>query len=461
MNAKKPREQRAPKAGPINLVQGYKDRLPADAQTWEHIQLLVERLRVDFGYTPVATPIIEEARLYAPTKAGVIIPQEQLITFEDRDGTLLALRPENTLALARAYREHGYSNLPQPIKLFYQGPQFRYVPRYGSGSYRQFMQFGFEIFGDPQPVVDAQMIGALFFFFQELSLDARLHINSIGHPECRTQYEKTLLEYFRTRKSELCDACKVELANKQPLALMTCAMPHCQEMLVQVPQIVDSLCDPDREHFVRVLEHLDEVEVSYELDPLLFRSSVTHNKTVVEFRAPLPDGTQLALAAGGRHDQLVAVAGGEPTPAFGLAGGYERIVVALRGQGRMTPLPQPPDVFLAQLGDAARRKSLQLFLKLRTEGIRVSESLSRDGIKGQLENAAQRRAKFALILGQKEIMDGTILLRDMENGIQEVLDFQKVIPELKKRLAKAIPASVTIVPPELLQKSPPAPQTPS
>lgn len=444
MNGKKGKEGKQLKLGPAMLLSGYKDRLPSEAPYYARLDDLLASMAADYGFVRVETPVVEDARLYVGQKNIALFPADELITWALADGSTLALRPHHSFSLARAYREHGYANLSQPMKLFAQGPQFRNVAHAGGGTYRQFHLATFHVFGDEQPVLDAQMIAALYFVTHELGLDVRLHLNSMGHQECRSAYEKLLLDYFRARRASLCEACKERVTSRQALALLTCPEPTCQDMQGEAPQIVDHLCEADREHFVHVLEHLDAVDVSYLLDPRLVRNPTLANRTVARIDAPLSGREPITLATAGRLDQLVAATGGASTPVFGLGLGLERTVLAMREQGIPAPTLPPPDIFLAQLGEAARRKSLKLFLQLRTEGVRVAESLSKEGIKGQLEYATQLRAKFALILGQKEIMDGTILIRDMENGIQEILDFQKVIPEVKKRLAKAVPASIPV-----------------
>ncbi len=443
---KKPREMKNGKTGPLTLLSGFKDRLPSDLALWDHLSTSVERLGRSYGFLRIETPAVEDARLYAALDDPLAFPESERYSFVDAEEVTVMLRPETTLGMARAYREHGFATLPMPLRIFSQGPAFRFVPKPGAGTYRQFSQFNFLVFGDMQAVVDAQIIAALYFLFRDLQLDVHVRLNSIGHAECRVQYERLLADYYRTRRGALCDACKEKLTNKQYLQLFTCRVPECQTLMQEAPPIVDHLCDADRQHFVQVLEHLDEVDVSYELDPRLFRSSKQYNRTVVAFSIARNDGRDpLTLASGGRQDQIVSLVGGEPTPVFGIAGSLERLLMACKEQQIAPPAAEQPDVFLAQLGDAARRKSLRLFLEMRNHGIQVAESLSKEGIKGQLEMATRLKAKFALILGQKEIMDGTALIRDMENGIQEVVDFQKVIPELKKRLEKSKPSNV--VPP--------------
>lgn len=440
VQAKKPQGSRPSRGAPASHVHGYKDRLPAETPYLDRLFEASQRLAQDYGFLRIDTPLLEDARLYAPFKHGPL-SAEHLFALQDREENNLVLRPEHVLPFARAYREHNFGILSQPVKLYTIGPYLRWEHKIGSGTYRQFWQFAFSVFGDPQPIVDAQSITALYFLFQELGVEPRLRLNSLGHPQCRAAYEHQLTEFLRTRRSALCDESKAQLA-RQPLLVLRCAVPACQEATQEAPQLVDHLCGDDREHFARVLEHLDEVEVTYFLEPRLLRDTTLYNRTIAEF-VVAPEGKMpYAVAAGGRHDQAVPLVGGDAVAGFGMSLGFDRMLTAMRDCNLAPPAPSGPDVYIAQLGEAARRKSLQLFLQLRHEGIRVAESLSKDSIKAQLEHATHLHAQYALILGQKEIMDGTILIRDMENGIQEVSAFEKVIPEVKKRLAKSVAASL-------------------
>ncbi len=444
---KKTSPVRSTRSAVTTVAAGFRDRLPGDASYWQAVSSKIQLLVEDYGFQNIDTPLVEDAKLYSVLK-GTDFVVDQLIAIQDPQERSLVLRPESLLAMARAYREHSFGNLPQPLKLSFLSPQFRAEPKVGSGSLWQFTQFGCVVFGDPHPIVDAQLIAAYYFLFRELHLDIRLHVNSLGHDVCRDTYQALLLDYFRAQRNALCDQCKEKLSAKQPLLLFSCQQAGCQDIIQSAPQIVDHLCDTDREHFVKALEHLDEVDVEYMLDPRLIANTALYNRTVVKFIITPSDREPYSLAVGGHVDQLHNLVGGTVTPGFSMIAGLERIVLAMKENNVQLPPPPAPDVFIAQLGDAARRKSFQLFLKLRSEGIRASESLSKAGIKEQLENATRLKAKFALILGQEEIIDGTILIRDMENGIQEVNSFDKVIPEVKRRLAKIAPSTfVTTIPP--------------
>lgn len=429
MNKEKRQREGKQPAGPAELLPGMKDRLPGVAASWEAALAALERVATDDGFVRIETPVLESTSLFAPFGESM---QEMIETFSDAEGQQISFRPDLTLGLARAYREHNLG-AQQPFKCFAVGPVLR-RERPSAGRLRTFTQVSFEVFGDGHPIVEAQLIASLMFAFQELGLAFEVHVNSMGHEECRKKYERALMDFFRPRRGELCPSC-IEDVGESPIRVLQCAVPGCQTAAHDAPQIIDHLCDDDRQHFAQVLEYLDDVDVTYLLDPRLFREKDFYNRTIVEF-FPTHTGTHLALAGGGRYDTLLARIGGQPTPAFGIACGMERIVLALQEQSVPLPKPAPPDVFLAQIGDEARTVALKLLFQLRSAGIKTAESLVSMAMKTQLEMATKLGVQYSLIIGKKEILDGTILIRDMENGIQEIAVFEKIIPEMKKRLKK-------------------------
>jgi histidyl-tRNA synthetase len=331
-------------------------------------------------------------------------------------------------------------NLPQPVKFYYWGPMFR-RERPQSGRQRQFHQFGFEVLGDVNPVIDAQVIAITNNFFQQIGLDQiSIQVNSIGCPECRKVYIQELINYYKSKKKLLCEDCKKRLA-KNPLRLLDCKNPTCQAAKIDAPQIIDWLDDECKSHFMKVVGYLDELNISYKLNSQLVRGLDYYTRTVFEvWPKEIKDNAQSALCGGGRYDGLVELLGGRPTPAAGVAFGIERIISQLRQKEIEVPTEDQADIFLAQIGDQAKVKALLLFEQLRKENIRVAESFSKDSLKAQLELSNKLKVKYALILGQKEVMDGTILIRDMESGVQEVIDFNKTVAELKKKLTNHVKA---------------------
>lgn len=449
MNSKPPQQTAAPPVEPsaeeksapkgIQLLRGMKDILPEDAPYWDQVTDTVRSIAAAYGFQRIETPVLEETNLFIRSVGKETdIVEKEMFSFADQSGDNVSLRPENTAGVARAYLEHGMVSLPQPVKLFYLGPFFRHN-RPQAGRYRQFFQIGFEVIGEAHPIIDAQLILLAYALYRDLDLSISLQVNSVGHPDCRREYEKALVDFYRTRKNELCEDCKRRL-QRNPLRLLDCKVEHCRELAADAPQIVDYLCDADRQHFMQLLEYLDSLELPYTLNPRIVRGLDYYSRTAFEIWPQEGEpGSQQELGGGGRYDYLIETLGGRPTPAAGFACGIERTVLLLKERQQAPPSPKQLDVFIAQLGDQARKKCLKLFEELRREGFSVGESLSKSGIKQQLEIANRRRARYAMILGQKELVDGTILLRDMENGIQEVVDFQKTALELRKRLERQKP----------------------
>jgi histidyl-tRNA synthetase len=398
------------------------------------------------------------------------VVSKEMYSFVDKGGDKVALRPEATPGLVRAYIEHGLFNLPQPVKMFWFGPCFRH-DKPQSGRFRQFTQFDLEMYGEEGPVADAQLILVAYNFFSELQINVQIQVNSIGCRDCRATYIKKLIEFYKERgkRSKLCADCKKRFL-KNPLRLLDCKEKDCQAIREDAPQIVDFLCDDCREHFIKVLEYLDDLEVPYSLNPLLVRGLDYYNRTVFEIVSVYEERTKeeedqevaeaveqededkaeiteterrqeiaarkkpLSLGGGGRYDGLVEFMGGRETPACGFGIGIERVIMKIREKN--IPLKAEADniIFVAQLGDLAKRKIFTLFEEMRRSGYTVRQAFTKNSLKSQLEEANLLGAKYCLILGQKELMDETILIRDMESGTQEIVDYKKIYPEIDKRL---------------------------
>ncbi|MFA5107825.1 MAG: histidine--tRNA ligase [Patescibacteria group bacterium] len=420
-----------------HLIRGMKDILPTEMVYWEHVRKTVFALGQIYGYQYIETPILEEQSLFVRSIGEATdIVEKEMYAFTDQGGDQVVLRPENTAPIVRAFLEHGMVSWPQPVKLFYYGSMFR-RERPQAGRYREFHQFGFEALGDGQAVIDAQIMLVAYNFFKMLGLDVSLQVNSLGNLASRNRYKRELTEYLKPRRNQLCDDCKKRLV-KNPLRVLDCKNPTCVELSLDAPQIIDFLDEEDHKHFTQVLEYLDALEIPYTLNSRIIRGLDYYSRTTFEiWPSEEASGGQNALGGGGRYDGLAELLGGRPTPAVGFAVGIERVINLIKERNVFVKGQEPPDVFVAQLGDLSRRKALKLFEMLRREGIVAGESFSKDGIKPQLEIANRLNIKIALILGQKEIIDGTILMRDMESGTQEVINFEKIVPELKRRLMKA------------------------
>ena len=428
--AKKPEEEQ------LRLLRGMKDILPRDQAYWDYIRKTVSDLAQDYCFRFIDTPILEKTSLFTRSVGEETdIVAKEMFSFVDRGGENVSLRPENTASVARAYIEHGMVSCPQPVKLYYFGPFFRH-DRPQAGRYRQFYQFGFESLGGDSPIIDAQMIVMVKSLYEQIGLETEIQVNSVGCPSCRPEYEKLLVDYFKSKRRFLCEDCKKRLL-KNPLRLLDCKNQDCQEIAGEAPQSVDHLDEECRDHFVKVLEYLDGAEMSYNLNPCLVRGLDYYTRTAFEVWAPGKGGHQNALGGGGRYDNLINQLGGRPTPACGFAGGVERLIMVLKENDVQIPKQKPIEVYLAQLGESARKKALKLYEELRRAGIKISGGFSEDGLRPQLSEASKLGVAYTLILGQKEILDNTILIRDMENGSQEVADYKKIVEEVRKRLDKS------------------------
>ncbi|MBI2098894.1 histidine--tRNA ligase [Candidatus Uhrbacteria bacterium] len=431
----------APKAEPKKtsgpqLLRGMKDILPAEQRYWDFIRERSAKLAGAYSFERIDTPVLEETKLFTRAVGKYTdIVEKEMFTFLDAGEESVTLRPEGTAPVVRAYINHGMLNLPQPVKLWYLGPMFRYG-RPQSGSYRQFHQWGLEILGEAKPAADAELIFLAYTLCKELGLRVVVHINSLGHPGCREQYKNELVDYYKTKRSQICDDCKRRLL-RNPLRVLDCKEEKCQPVKQGAPQMVDKLCDEDRNHFMKVLEFLDEIDLPYQLNPYLVRGLDYNTRTVFEIFAQNSDESisSSALGGGGRYDDLAELMGGRPTPGVGFALGIERLILALKEQNVNVPDPQPPFVYLAQLGDHAKRKALTLFEEIRAAGIPATVNFAKDSLKTQMELSAKLNVRYTIILGQKEVLDGTVILRDMDSGVQEVVDRKKIVDALKKKRA--------------------------
>jgi histidyl-tRNA synthetase len=420
--------------GTPQTLRGMRDILPAEQKFWRRLVKAAESLAMAYGFERIETPILESTSLFVRSVGNQTdVVEKELFSFIDRGGDNVSLRPEGTASVVRAYINHGMFNLPQPVKVFYIGSMFRYE-RPQQGRYREHHQFGVEVFGDENPILDAEVALLAYLFYKEIGIKSVVHINSLGCNECRLVYRESLLNYYRPKRTQLCEDFKRRMT-KNPLRLLDCKEESCISLKEGAPQLVDSLDEACKEHLMRVLEYLDDLQVPYVLNPHLVRGFDYYTRTVFELM-PEEGDSKSALCGGGRYDNLVEQLGGRPTPACGFGVGLERAILQMKAQGLEPVDDSKPDVFVAQLGDSARRKAFMLFEELRNAGIKISGNFTKSSLKGQLEIANRVGAKYTVILGQQEVIDETILVRDMESGMQEIVDYKKAANELKKKILK-------------------------
>ena len=422
----------------LQTLTGMHDILPEDQMYFKKIQKSVESITNYYNFQRIDTPILEDAELFSKgTGASTDIVQKEMYAFRTKGGDLVALRPEFTPGIARSYTEHGMHNLPQPVKLWTSGPCFRYE-RPQAGRYRQLLQFSLEVLGEKNPSIDGQIIQMSYDILKDLSFkNIMIEINSIGDSECRPYFKKIIATYFKSRKSSLCADCQRRL-KENPLRILDCKDEKCQQVKSGAPQIIDHLCESCHAHFKQVLEFLDELELPYSLNPYLVRGLDYYTKTVFEIVEKSETGlSQGSLIGGGRYDGLVKSLGGRDTPACGAAGGIDRIMNLMKlREVKVEKKQDSPQIFLAQLGQFAKRKSLKLFEDFRAAKIPVAESFSKDSLKSQLSTASKMGIKWVLIFGQKEALEDFITLKDMDTGVQKEIKLNKVVAEMKAKVKK-------------------------
>jgi len=413
---------------------GMHDILPSEQPWWEKLKKVSQEVANFYNFLRIDTPILEDAEIFE-RGIGITtdIVEKQMFNLRTKGGDRLVLRPENTPAIVRAYLEHGLSRLPQPLKLYYFGPFFRYEhPQFGR--YRQFHQIGFEILGgEEDPIYDSQIILVSLRLIEELKIkNSIIQLNSLGCKNCRQIYRRKLQDYYRKLSRKICKDCRRRLS-LNPLRLLDCKNEKCELIKSRAPTMLDYLCPACRNHFREVLEYLDELSLPYTLNPYLVRGLDYYNRTVFEITT---EGYNISLAGGGRYDYLGEMLGGRKNvlPATGSSLGAERLIEIMKARD-IGGLPKiKARAFLVQIGKPAKKRALGLIEDFRRAGVKVIESLGRESLNSQLKIVDREEVEIALILGQREVFEENIIIRDMKSGVQETVPLLKVVEEVRKRL---------------------------
>ena len=438
----------------LQTPKGTRDILPDQIPFWELIESKAREVGAYYGFKPIRTPHIEKAEIFTATLGETSdVVEKQMYVFRTRGGDALALRPEGTTSIMRSFAEHGMQSWPQPVMLMYSGSFFRHEnPQ--RGRFREFGQIGFEIIGEEGAIADATIIRVVSLIVSELNIGTvNLHINTLGDKICRPNYRKELINYYRRKINYLCKDCKRRLKSN-PLRLLDCKEEKCAELKKDAPQMIEYVCEDCKKHFREVLEYLDKLGVSYYLNPHLVRGLDYYSRTVFELlleppavkreeakteeetKESIAPNPGLAVTAGGRYDYLSEMLGGKKYSGVGAAMGSDRLVDELAKMRPEIAKASAPKIFLVQLGPLAKQQSLVMLEEFRNMRLSVSSSLAKDSLKAQLRLADVAGAQFALILGQKEAIDGTIIIRDMRSGVQETVQQAKIAEHLKKMKKK-------------------------
>ena len=414
----------------IKAVRGFKDILPGESEKWAYLENLARKFFLSYGFREIRLPILEKTELFARSLGEATdIVEKEMYTFIDRQKESLTLRPEATAGICRAVIENGLYAQGKILKLFTIGPMFRHE-RPQRGRLRQFHQLNAEVFGSNAPGTDAELIAlALDILDAGGARGLRLEINSLGCPVCRPAFRETLKKFLTGLREKLCEDCQRRV-ERNPLRVLDCKRQECQSLYVDAPKLEDFLCPACKEHYLSVLKDLETLNITYVKNPRLVRGLDYYVRTTFEIKAP-DLGAQDTVAAGGRYDGLVKALGGPDIPGVGFAIGLERFLLIAELPDDLSP---PLDLFVAALGEEARRLVLPLVRNLRRHGLMVDLDHEGRSLKAQLKQANRLRARFALIIGEKELQEGKVLLRDMTTGAQEPLAQAELESALLKRL---------------------------
>ena len=414
----------------LKRPRGTNDFLGDKVKLMTKLEETVRDVCKSFGINEIRTPMFEYTELFQRGVGETTdIVQKEMFTFEDRGGRSLTLKPEGTAGAARAFIENGLYSEAQPTKLFYVTPCFR-NERPQAGRYKQFHQFGVEMYGTYDASADAEVISLVYEIFQRLGLkNVRLKINSLGSNECRKKYNKVLKDYIGDRLEHLCDDCKSRF-EKNPLRVLDCKNKNCKEVLADAPAVLDILDEECAAHFEKLKASLEAMGIPYEVDNGIVRGLDYYTRTVFEFVSD-EIGAQGTICGGGRYDNLVEECGGSPMGAVGFAMGLERIMLVLEAQGLNEVDSNNPLIYIGSIGEKGALKAQEIGYDLRKAGIHAEYDTVVRSVKAQMKYADKIGAIYNVVLGDDEIANDKVRLKNMLNGEQREITLSAIEDELK------------------------------
>ncbi|MEO4052156.1 histidine--tRNA ligase [Solibacillus sp. CAU 1738] len=413
----------------FKVPRGTQDILPGQSEKWQQIEGVIRELCRVYRYQEIRTPMFESTELFQRGVGDTTdIVQKEMYTFEDRGGRSLTLRPEGTAAVVRSYVEHKMFGQPdQPVKLSYMGPMFRYE-RQQAGRYRQFVQFGVEAIGSADPAIDAEVMALAMDIYSTMGLkDLKLVINSLGDKETRNAHREALIQHFEPSIGEFCSDCQKRL-EKNPLRILDCKVDRDHPLMATAPALTDYLTDFSAEYFTKVKMYLDTLGIPYEVDPNLVRGLDYYNHTAFEIMSTASGfGAITTLCGGGRYNGLVEDIGGPDMPGIGFALSIERLLLALEAEGISLEVSNGLDIFVVAMGDEAKVKAVELLSSFRAKGISAEMDYIDRKMKAQMKAADRNGAKFVIVLGETEIAEAAVNVKEMESGNQEKVAFHNLV----------------------------------
>lgn len=394
---------------------GTNDILPEKSHIWQYIEKEILKICKEYNFKEIRTPVFEHTELFERGVGDTTdVVEKEMYTFEDKGGRSITLRPEGTASASRSYIENGLFNTPQPSKLFYNITCYRYEKNQ-AGRYREFHQFGAEVIGSGSASVDAELMSLAMLLYKRLGLkNLKLNINSIGCPKCRKEYNEKLRQYLEPEYDKLCDTCKSRF-EKNPMRILDCKSKVCKEIAKGAPILLDCICDECREHFNEVKSALSSMGIEYFIDPYIVRGLDYYTKTVFEIIADNKNSNS-TICGGGRYDGLVEQLGYSPTPASGFALGIERLILTMEEQGIKFPDEDKTDIFIGSFGENSKIFAQSLAFRLRDMGVKCEIDHLGRSVKAQMKFANKIGAKNAVIIGDNEINEKKVKIKNMETG---------------------------------------------
>lgn len=418
----------------INLPRGTQDLLPEQTQKWQYVEEQFKALCHTYNYKEIRTPIFEHTELFQRGVGDTTdIVQKEMYTFKDRGDRSLTLRPEGTASVVRAFVQHKmFGNPTQPTKLFYIGPMFRYE-RPQQGRMRQFVQFGVEALGSADPAIDAEVMALAMNLYQSLGLKSlKLVLNSLGDNESRANHREALVNHFEPHVNELCSDCQLRL-QKNPLRILDCKKDKDHPSMKTAPSILDHLNNYSKTYFEQVKDYLDQMGIEYVVDQNLVRGLDYYNHTAFEIMSNAEGfGSITTLSGGGRFNGLVEDLGGPETPGIGFALSVERLLMALEAESVTLPIDEALDCYFVALGEKAEKKAVELVYTLRNAGIQVDKDYQGKKFKAQFKAADRLKAKYVVILGDEELENNVVNVKEMATGKQEQVKIDEIDSTLKR-----------------------------
>lgn len=407
---------------------GMVDILPDESPKWRALENIIHEEAARFNFEEIRTPIMEQTELIVRGIGQLTdIVSKEIFAFEKGDSHYV-LRPELTAPVVRSYVEHHLDQRGGSQKLYYIGPMFR-AEKPQKGRQRQFHQFGVEVIGSDDPVADVETIAFMMRIYERIGIkNFELKLNSVGDPESREAYKEALREYLKPNLNKLSEVSQNRF-DKNPMRILDSKEPEDQEFIKNAPVIQDYLNEETAAHFEKVTNYLDELDISYTIDPYLVRGMDYYTRTAFELTSP-DLGSQDALAGGGRYDLLVEEIGGQPTPAVGFAAGMERLLIACEELDIQLAEEKSVDVYFVTLGDAARTFAIKHLPKLREAGISATMDYMSRSMKAQMKDANRENALYTIIIGDNELNEGKFTLRNMKESEEDSLTFDEILSKL-------------------------------